>query len=321
MSLEVSVIIPIYNRATMVGEAIASLQTQTLRNIEIIVVDDGSTDGSVDIVRAIPDPRIRLVEHGMNRGTPAARNSGLAAANGRYIAWLDSDDLARPERLTTQKAYLDANPSIAMIGAHAGTIRPNGRRGWLRRPRPTHHDQIAPMLLFRSPMLQSSIMGRSEILKQYPYSPDFPVAQDLDMFIRLTREHRVANLPEVLVDRRFHSGQVVRQQAAKIVDRKRVLFRDSFQRLGIDPSIEDLDRHIVLGRIKDSPVGRDFLDWSEQWLAGIVAANRSRRLYAPAGLDYAVRRIWQLACLASLRGPNHLHALTRFWSGPRVGTL
>ena len=314
---KVSVILTVYNRETMVGAAIESLLAQTFGDFEIIVVDDGSTDRSVEVVEAFRDPRIRLVVHGRNLGTPSARNSGLEAAGGQYIAWLDSDDLARPKRLALQAAHLDANPSIAMVGSSAGTIRSNGRRSWMPRPKPTTHEQIVAMLQFRTSMLQSSIMGRAEILKRYPYRLEFPVCQDLDMFIRLTRDHRVANMPQVLVDRRFHDGQVVRQRADRIVDRKRVLFRESLGRLGIEPTDEQLDRHIRLGRINGAPVGREFLDWSRDWLDDIVAANRERGIYDEQGLDHTVRRVWRRACGAALRGPDRLYAATHFWQPAR----
>lgn len=309
----VSVVLTAYNREAMVGAAIESLLAQSFRDFEIIVVDDGSADRTVEVIKGFDDPRVRLIEHGQNKGTPTARNSGLYAAEGEYIAWLDSDDLSRPRRLETQVAYLDANPSIAMIGSAAGTIRPNGRRSWMPRSRQTNHEQIAPMLMFRSAILQSTVMGRADILKQYPYRLEFPVCQDLDMFIRLARDHRVANLPQALVDRRFHSGQAVRKHAALIVDRKKLLFRESLARLGIEPSEGDLERHILLGRIKRAPIGREFLEWSHGWLNGIATANRAERVYDAAGLADTLGLVWRRACLAALRGPDRTYATARLW--------
>jgi len=311
---KVSVILTVYNRVAMVRDAIDSLLAQTFNDFEIIVVDDGSTDGSVEVIKSIGDPRIRLIAHERNMGTPTARNSGLEAARGEYIAWLDSDDLARPKRLQSQVDYLDAHPSIAMVGTAAGAIRANGRRRWTRQSRPLSHDEIVSMLQFRTPMLQSSIMGRADILKQYPYRLEFPVCQDLDMFIRLTRDHRVANIPQVLVDRRFHEGQVVRQRAAKIVDRKRVLFRDLLERLGIEPTDEELDRHIRLGRINKAAIDREFLDWSRQWLERIVDANRASHVQDEQALGRTVKLVWRRACVAGLRGSDRAYAAMQFWS-------
>ncbi|MFL6752248.1 MAG: glycosyltransferase family 2 protein [Sphingomicrobium sp.] len=315
-SPRVSVVIPVHNRERMIGDAVRSVLAQTMTDFELIVVDDGSTDRTAQVVEAFGDPRVHLIRHEHNRGTPAARNSGLEAATGEYIAWLDSDDVARPERLELQARYLDANPAVALIGGQAATIRSDGRRSWRpQAPRPLTHARIVATLLFHSPMLQSSMMGRAEVLKRYEYRVEFPVCQDLDMYSRLMLEHRVANLPQVLIDRRVHEGQVVKSQAERIVDRKRVLFREALGRLGIVPTDEELERHIRLGRIKNSAIDRPFLDWSEAWLARIAEANRARRIYDAGGLDYAMRRVWRRACLAALRGRDRFYALGRLWRG------
>ena len=107
MTRLVSAIVTVYNRADMVAAAIASLDLAGPDRLEIIVVDDGSTDGSETVVASLDDNRIRLIRHDRNRGIPAARNSGLEAARGDYIAWLDSDDVARPHRLERQLAFLE----------------------------------------------------------------------------------------------------------------------------------------------------------------------------------------------------------------------
>lgn len=300
----------------MIRDAVASLQAQTLRDVEIIVVDDGSNDGSADAVRAIADPRVRLVVHDVNLGIPLARNSGLSAATGRYIAWLDSDDIALPHRLAVQLAFLEANRPIAMVGGAAGTIR-GGRRA-LRPRRPARvHEQIVPTLLFRSAFQQSSIMGRGEILRQYPYRPEFPVCEDVDMFIRLTRDHRTANLDEVLVNRRLHKGQTIHRDSSRVVEMKKILFGASLARLGIAAGDDELERHVLLGNIKATPVDRDFLDWSDQWLCGIASANDGAGLYDRAGLNAVLSRIWNKACRAGLRGRNPVYAATRQWLKPR----
>jgi glycosyltransferase involved in cell wall biosynthesis len=318
MSPEVSVIVPVYNRAAMVGRAIESVLGQTFQDLEVIVVDDGSTDDSMAVVRAIADPRVRLIQHDRNRGIPAARNSGVEAATGRYLAWLDSDDLARPTRLAVQRDYLEANGAVAMIGSCAGAIRAGGSRKLRPRRPPYEHDRIVATLLFRSAFQQSSIMGRAEILRRYPYRPEFPVCEDVDMFIRLTRDHRTANLRDVLIDRRLHAGQTVHEESPKVAAMKKVLFRESLSRLGIDPDDDDLDRHVLLGNIKKTPVNREFLQWSEQWLTRIIAANRSAGIYDSEALETVVRQYWHKACRAARRGPDAWFGFSRSWFTPRA---
>ena len=121
----------------------------------------------------------------------------------------------------------------------------------------------------------------------------------------------------MLVDRRFHEGQVIRQRAAMIIDRKQVLFKESLGYLKIEPIDEDLDRHILFGRINRAPIGRTLLEWSRYWLERIVVANRSRGIYDVHGLDYTVRRVWQRARVAALRGPDRIYAVTHILAPPR----
>jgi hypothetical protein len=147
------------------------------------------------------------------------------------------------------------------------------------------------------------------------------VCEDLDQFIRLARDHRVANLPQVLVDRRMHTGQAVNRRAAMIVEKKRLLLGEQLRALGIDPDPEELDRHILLGRTRGTPLDREFLDWSEDWLKGILRANRAQHVYSPGGLNYAVSFIWRRACLAALRGGNPLGALARLIRRPQIKLL
>lgn len=109
-SPKVSVVIPAYNREATVGRAIESALSQTLADLEVIVVDDASTDGTARAVESVTDPRVRLLRHETNRRAGAARNTGIAAARGAYVAFLDSDDEWLPGKLERQLAYMEANP-------------------------------------------------------------------------------------------------------------------------------------------------------------------------------------------------------------------
>ena len=105
----VSVVIPAYNRERYLADAVDSVLAQTFTDFELLIVDDGSRDRTVEIAKSYRDPRIRLVRHERNRGVAAARNTGVAEARGAYVAFLDSDDVAYPDRLARQVAFLDAH--------------------------------------------------------------------------------------------------------------------------------------------------------------------------------------------------------------------
>jgi len=115
-SPRLSVVTPCYNAAPYIGATVRSALQQTIEDLEVIVVDDGSTDESPAVVAAIRDPRVRLV-HRINAGPAAARNTGIAAARSEYIVFLDADDLALPDRMAAQLAVLEANPALAVVAS------------------------------------------------------------------------------------------------------------------------------------------------------------------------------------------------------------
>jgi glycosyltransferase involved in cell wall biosynthesis len=299
----VSVVIPVHNRARFIADAVGSVLRQTYDDLEVIVVDDGSTDGTVQVVEALADRRIRIVAHDGNRGIPAARNTGLEAARGRFIAWLDSDDIARPNRLAVQVAFLEAHPEAAMVGSCAGTIAADGSRLRTVRVPPMRPADVQAWLLFRSPFQQSSVTGRAEVLRTFPYRPENPVCEDLDVFLRLARDHRIQNLPQVLCDRRLHGGQVIRSQKEAIRARKAALLSGLLGEVGLTPGEDDLARHVCLGKegLDGRPPGDDFLGWADGWLQALRAANARSRRIDPAGLALATSFFWLKACRAEAR--------------------
>lgn len=312
----VSVIVPTHNRAHYLGDALGSLRDQTLGEIEIIVVDDGSTDGTPALLAGFGDDRLVIVRHAVNRGIPAARNSGLERASGRFLAWLDSDDIARPDRLERQVAYLSAHPDTAMIGCCAGKIDPAGRRIAGTRVPPFDGDAIQAWLLFRSAFQQSSIMGRSEILKAFPYRLANPVCEDYDVFLRLgAAGHRLENLPLVLIDRRIHPDQTVRLSETLIPVRTGTLLAPLLSRLGMIFSPEDLARHVLLGNLKASVVGEDFIYWVNGWIADLHAANAITECFDFDSLSLATGYFWLRACKAAWRSIGLRRAVRWFIKG------
>ena len=284
----VSVIVPTFNRSTFLRAALDSLFRQTLGDFEIIVVDDGSQDETAVVLKSIADVRLRVVTHSSNRGIAHARNSGLRAARGKYVAWLDSDDLSRPNRLAKQVRFLERHPDIALVGGCAGKIRGNGRPlGHVRVP-PFDPAAIRCWLLFKSAFQQSSVMGRSEILKNVPYDPSFAVCEDVDMFARLGEVHRLANIPSVLVDRRMHDGQVSRERRGMVLAAQARISAPQLAALGMEFTGEDLLRHAALARVAREPHTAEYVAWAQDWLARLTEANRSARLVDPPALSFLV---------------------------------
>jgi glycosyltransferase involved in cell wall biosynthesis len=298
----VSVVIPVHDREQYIGQAVASVLAQSLRELEVVVVDDGSSDATAAVVERIADPRVRLLRNAENQGIPRTRNRGLREARGRYVAWLDSDDVALPTRLAEQVAFLDACPQVALVGSWAGTLDAAGRFQPRYKVVPTDPADVRARLLLRCPILQYSMLGRAELLKEYGYDEDFPVAQDFDLFVRLSERHALANLPRVLVRRRLHGGRVTRERAGLVRDRVERILARQLDALGVAFGPEDLARHFALPRPNQRALPPDpaYLAWCEDWCLRLLAANAKRPRYEQGALRRALGRAWLETCLYAL---------------------
>ncbi len=297
----VSVLIIVHNRAGTIGAAVRSVLAQTFADLELVVVDDGSTDGTAEVVSGFTDPRIRLVRTSPNQGIPLARNRALAEVRGRYIAWLDSDDICHPSRLQVQRDFLERHPHIDMIGSAARKIRPDGTLMTTGRVPLRTHEEIRALLLFRSAFQQSSLFGRKKAMQLVPYDPAFPVCEDVDMFARFTDRFRAENLPSFLIARRIHAGQTVRGNVERIIDRQMAISARALARLGVAHEDEELRRHVVLGLSLSEPIDDALIGWSGGWFKRIRAANRVRPVYEEAALAKVFDLLVMKAALAQVR--------------------
>lgn len=202
----VSVIMPVYNAEAYVAESIGSILGQTHTDLELIIVDDGSTDRSRDVVRSITDPRVIHIEQA-NKGVAAALNTALALTKGALIARQDADDVSLPTRLERQLQRFREEPELAICGTWAtitdATGEPTGAH-----EHPTDHAHIRYRLLFDSQFVSSSVMMRASILAEVGcFDTDQRVFEDYDLWSRIARAGRTANLPEHLVKYRvLHTG-------------------------------------------------------------------------------------------------------------------
>ena len=298
MSPKVTVFIPVYNRERYVAEAIASVLAQTFEDFELLVVDDGSTDGTRDAVAAVADARVRLVCNGRNLGIPATRNRGLAEARGEYLALLDSDDWCYPERLARQVAFLEAHPDYAEVGSWGRAMDQAGRPLKSIQYRPVGADDVKVEFLFRCAIKNRSVMGRTALLRDYGYRADYARCQDYDMHVRIAREWKIGNLPQILVRGRVHPGQWT--GATKDLGRQIKLDIMAMQLadMGMAFSAADVERHYLLPRPEQSeaPLGADYLRWAEDWLRRIQAANAESRFFADAALQRGLAPVWLQLC-------------------------
>ena len=221
----VSVLMGVHDGEPWVREAIASVLAQTAPDLELIVVDDGSTDGTPATLAAIRDPRLVVVRQA-RQGLTRALNRALRLARAPLLARLDADDLALPERLARQREFLDAHPEVGLLGTAAREVDAAGREVGVVVP-PADDAGIRHALIRGNPFVHSSVMLRRRVLDEgQGYDERLTVAQDYDLWMRLSRVTRLANLAEPLVVRRLLPGRVsLARDAARLAAEARVRWR------------------------------------------------------------------------------------------------
>lgn len=204
-SPRVTVLMTVYNDERHVAQAIDSVLAQTHRDFELLIVDDGSTDGTAAILAryAAADPRIRVLTQ-PNSGTTAAANAGLEQARGLYVARLDSDDLSHPDRLAIEVAFLDAHPEVALVGGGSEIIDDSGEVIGVRNVRTADPSRTLP---HRCIYQHSDVMFRRDVaLRVGAYRPKFRNAQDYDLWLRISEVAGIAKLDVVLGLWRLNPG-------------------------------------------------------------------------------------------------------------------
>ena len=249
MRPKITVLMSVHNGEKYLNEAIESILNQTYRDFEFLIVNDGSTDGSREIIKAYKDPRINLVDNERNIGLTKSLNHGLKMSRGEYIARQDADDISFPERLEKQISILERNREIALLGSWYLEIDENGNP--LREYKlPCEPLQICWDSIFYC-SFSTVVFRRERILKNVGfYDESFRYAQDWELYSKIARTHTVVNIGEYLIKYRIHSrsmtdtyGPVVQSES------NRIRTANIGYYLRLDPKQESEDYYQIAGNM------------------------------------------------------------------------
>ncbi|HTL48433.1 MAG TPA: glycosyltransferase [Verrucomicrobiae bacterium] len=209
---------PSYNRAHLISEALDSVFAQTFSDYEVILVDDGSTDGTEDLVKKRYGGRLTYVKQ-ENRGISGARNRGIESSRGKYIAFLDSDDKWLPEKLARQAAYMEAHPGVGLLATKLVRYEIGGRQEETRQICPPDFPRgFLDLLTGKNFVPTTTTMVRRECLDTVGvFDPELKVAEDWDLWLRIARRYEIFCLDEVLAEHRDHP-QKTTQNLFKVYD-------------------------------------------------------------------------------------------------------
>ena len=207
----VSVLIPIYNGKDYLVESIASILKQKYHNLEIIIINDGSTDDSQQLIEKFDDMRIKSIQQS-NQGLAATLNRGIALASGKYIARQDQDDLSHPNRILSQLKYMESHPECVLLGTWAQIMETDKLANRFHY-HPIDEPTLRYQLLFNNPFVHSSVLLRRSALLQvggYTTDPERQPPEDFELWSRLSRLGSIANIGEVLLTYREVQGSMSR---------------------------------------------------------------------------------------------------------------
>jgi len=306
------VILPVYNGESYIAEAVSSVLAQTYGNFELVVVDDGSTDRTMDVLARFSDSRLRVLRQEKNLGIAPALNAGICQSRGELVARMDADDICLPRRFERQAAFLDRRPEVGlcgtwtrMFGNRASTIRT-----------PEGHEQVRAALFFGFAMDHPSVMMRRSALDAHGlrYAAEFAGAEDLDLFLRASEVTTLANIPEVLLRTRSHRDEEsvahfreATQTAARVLIREvRALLPEATE--------DDASLHF---RLLFGEVDADGLARAGDWWARLERANLRTGRYDAQAFRRELTRHWEQ--IHARAGVPWSSALASYWWGAPAG--
>lgn len=275
----VSILMPVYNVAPFLREAMDSILTQTFQDFELIVLDDCSPDNSAEILDTYTDERIVRYRGEKNMGLSNVLNVGMAMARGEFIARMDSDDISTPERLATQLAYLDAHPEVDLCSCGMELFGAK-QETWVRE---TDVEDVKITALFYSPILHASSMWRRASFERVGlrFLQEMVPAEDYDMWTRaMAAGLRLVNIPEVMYQYRIHPSQAT-TQTDKTTKKDREVKANYLHMLYPTEDMSDVD---LLPTLMASDLGR-----IKQSVVRLLEANKRAPFFEVARLE---RRLW-----------------------------
>lgn len=249
----VTVFMPVYNGGNYLSEAIESILNQTFKDFELLIINDGSTDNSEEIIKGYKDSRIKYVVNKKNMGIIKTLNKGLDLIQSEYIARMDADDISLPTRLEKQIDFMDKHRDIAVSGTSMLNIYSDGKtkKGIVKNdPR-----QIKTMLLFTNALAHPTIIIRKKIIDEenLTYNESHQAVEDYGLWVKMSFTNKLANLQEILLKYRVNEKGITQLADKKIQERDVMhmgIYREAFENLGIDVSQDCLTiyRYFITGR-------------------------------------------------------------------------
>lgn len=295
---KVTVLMPVFNSSHYLRQAIQSILGQTFVDFDFLIVDDGSTDGSQEIVKSFHDSRIQLVQNPENSGVAVSLNLGIKMAQTKYIARMDGDDISEPTRLAKQIAFLEKKSSVGICGSWVRTLDQSGKGHVMRFPKTA--EAVRAYILYNNPLAHPAVMMRRQFLTECSlfYDESCEAGQDYEFWSRCSQRFAIENIAEPLLIWRLHQDGVTHQKFSKSNATAMLVQQQELQRLGICIDNDALLFHRIVGNGTGFGTLKE-VQKARRWLEMLLGENEHHKIYSQSGLQYVTAMVWFRLCLNS----------------------
>ena len=289
----VTILMPVYNAERFLKRAIDSILSQTYKNIEFLIIHDGSTDSSLEIIRSYKDDRIVLVENDKNRGLIYSLNIGLERSKGKYIARMDADDVSFPERIKKQCNFLEKNLNVGILGTY---IQDESKFKVYANSK-LNSNELKARVIFNNIFNHPTIMFRNSFLREnkISYNPDYTHAEDYNLWLFSLKQTEFAILNEPLLFYENHQTQVSyiydQEQKKSLIKTQKEFFKS----INLDLNESEIEIHRRLF-YQDHLFNLEFLTAAEKWLIKINESVEFQKIVTKDALEKTTSLIWFELC-------------------------
>jgi glycosyltransferase involved in cell wall biosynthesis len=285
---EASVLLPVYNAQKTVSRSLKSLLRQNYPDFEICIINDGSTDNTLEVLSRFSDSRIKIYDLPENLGLVGALNAGIEKIDARYILRLDADDVCHEDRVGKQVRFMEEHDEVSLSGTWCHLIDRNQQK--LLQKVPTGNDDLKARLYFNNPFVHPSMIFKRDVFEKCRYNKEYIHCEDYGLWVELSMDKDItfANIPEALVYKFENKGENISHRFYNEQLRScSILRRKLLQHLGVEFSAADMSLHdaISINAFPDQDI-EIVLHRVEEWLLRLQQANRSSRRVAPGSFDF-----------------------------------
>ena len=296
----VSVFMPVYNAEHYLNESINSILNQSYTDFEFVIVNDGSTDRSADVIKAYTDPRIRFIENQQNMGLIASLNIGLETCIGEYIVRMDQDDYSLPQRIEKQVRFMDENPEHGLIGCWFEDFGENIESKVVRYSSNDTHIRIRH--LYQTHIAHPTAVLRKSVIDEYNlrFNPEFVHGEDYAFWVQMSAYCKLSNYPEMLVRKRDHPRNISNKYAQTQQDTCAKVKQKQFEAMGLTISREEIELYTRFAN-PDWTFSKEEMEMMHALLEKMASENERSNFIPKEALKMYLAEKWFHLCLQNRR--------------------